>query len=347
MRIAIVSPPWVAVPPQAYGGTENVIDTLARGLQAAGHEVLLFATGDSTCPVPTEWVYPRAVGTAAVTTAAELRHVVHAYEKALAWGADVVHDHTLAGPLYARGFGVPVVTTNHGPFRSELGDVYRAMSRDTPVVAISHHQASTAEDTEVARVIHHGVDLEQYPVGEGEGGFALFLGRMNPDKGVHTAVELARAAGVPLKIAAKMAEPAEHRYFLEQVKPLLGEDVVYLGEVDLATKVELLGQARCLLNPIAWPEPFGMVMIESLACGTPVLATRQGSVPEIVEEGRTGFVRSRAEDLVEALGRVDELDRADCRSAVEERFSQERMVREHLELYRSVVERRRRLSRAA
>lgn len=346
MRIAIVSPPWVAVPPPAYGGTENVIDTLARGLQAAGHDVLLFATGDSTCPVPTEWVYPQALGTAGASTAAEIRHVVHAYEKIRSWGADVVHDHTLAGPIWAHRLGIRVVTTNHGPFRSDLGDVYRAMSRATPVVAISHHQASTAEGTEVAQVIHHGVDLEQFPAGPGDGGFALFLGRMNPDKGVHTAIDLARAAGVPLKIAAKMAEPAERRYFVEEVKPRLGGDVVYLGEVDHATKVELLGQARCLLNPIAWPEPFGMVMIESLACGTPVLATRRGSVPEIVEDGRTGFVREDARELVAALGRLDELDRAECRAAVKERFSQERMVRDHLELYRRVLDGHR-LTRAA
>lgn len=340
MKIAIISPPWVAVPPQAYGGTENVIDTLARGLVDAGHEVLLFATGDSTCPVPTEWVYPRAVGTATAASATELRHVVHAYERALEWGADVVHDHTLVGPFYARELGVPVVTTNHGPFQSELGDVYRAMAPSTPVIAISHHQASTAQDTEVARVIHHGVDLEQFPVGSGEGGFALFLGRMNPDKGVHTAIDLARAAGVPLKIAAKMAEPAEREFFLEHVEPRLGEDVVYLGEVDHATKVELLGEASCLLNPIEWHEPFGMVMIESLACGTPVLATRFGSVPEIVDDGVTGFVRDDADDLVEALGRVEELDRGACRAAVVDRFSQRRMVRDHLELFRSVTEAR-------
>ncbi len=340
MKIAIISPPWVAVPPQAYGGTENVIDTLARGLVDAGHEVLLFATGDSTCPVPTEWVYPRAVGTATAASATELRHVVHAYERALEWGADVVHDHTLVGPFYARELGVPVVTTNHGPFQSELGDVYRAMAPSTPVIAISHHQASTAQDTEVARVIHHGVDLEQFPVGSGEGGFALFLGRMNPDKGVHTAIDLARAAGVPLKIAAKMAEPAEREFFLEHVKPRLGEDVVYLGEVDHATKVELLGEASCLLNPIQWHEPFGMVMIESLACGTPVLATHFGSVPEIVDDGVTGFVRDDADDLVEALGRVEELDRGACRAVVVDRFSQRRMVRDHLELFRSVTDAR-------
>ncbi len=337
MRIAIIAPPWVAVPPRAYGGTENVIDTLARGLQAAGHDVLLYATGDSTCPVPTDWVLPTAAGTDQATSAIELRHVVNAYEAVLDWGADVVHDHTLVGPVYAARFGLPVVTTNHGPFASDLGDLYRAIGRDTPVIAISHHQASTARGVQLAGVIHHGVDVSQYPLGAGDGGYALFLGRMNPDKGVHQAIRIARAARVPLKIAAKMAEPEEHRYYDEQVRPLLGGDVEYVGEVGFEEKVELLGGASCLLNPIAWPEPFGMVMIEALACGTPVLATRCGSVPEIVDDGLTGFVRDVESDLANELLRVDDLDRDACRAVVKERFSRERMVEDHVALYREVA----------
>lgn len=336
MRIAIIAPPWVAVPPQAYGGTETVIDTLARGLQAAGHDVLLWATGDSTCPVPTRWALPRAAGTASTNPATELHHVVRAYDAVLEWGPDVVHDHTLVGPLHASRLDVPVVTTNHGPFTGELGDVYRAIAPTSPVIAISRHQASTA-DVPVAAVIHHGVDLAQYPVGDGAGGYALFLGRMSPDKGVHLAIRIARAARVPLKIAAKMAEPDEHRYFREQVEPLLGDDVEYVGEVGLAEKVELLGGAICLLNPIAWAEPFGMVMIEALACGTPVLATRCGSVPEIVDDGRTGYVRDLESDLANVLLRVGDLDRRACREAVEARFSQRRMVEDHVALYRRVL----------
>lgn len=158
MRIVLIAPPWLAVPPPAYGGTEGVLDVLARGLHRAGHDVLLFTTGDSTCPVPRDSVLPRAIGVGAGGSATELRHVIHAYRAAQ--GADVVHDHTLIGPVYADRFGdLTVVTTNHGPFQSELGDYYRAIGDRTPIIAISHHQASTAVGTPVAAVIHHGVDL--------------------------------------------------------------------------------------------------------------------------------------------------------------------------------------------
>lgn len=337
MRIAIIAPPWVPVPPPAYGGTETVLDHLARGLVAAGHDVLLFATGDSTCPVPTAWVLPAAAGTVHAGAATELRHVVNAYDVILDWGPDIVHDHTLVGPVYAGRFGVPVVTTNHGPFDSELGDLYRVVAPGVPIIAISHDQASAARATPIAAVIHHGIDVDAMPVGPGDGGYALFLGRMNADKGVHVAARVARAAGVPLRIAAKMAEPPEREYFRAEVEPLLGHGVEYVGEVGGAEKLELLAGASCLLNPLRWSEPFGMVMIESLACGTPVLATPHGSVPEIVDDGVTGFVRATETDLADALLRVGELDRAACRKVAAERFSTARMVADHVDLFRAVI----------
>jgi glycosyltransferase involved in cell wall biosynthesis len=337
MRIAIIAPPWVPVPPPAYGGTEAVLDSLARGLQAAGHDVLLYTTGDSTCPVPRAFVLPTAVGTDATTSATELQHVINAYGVIADWHPDVVHDHTLIGPVYADRYPFPVVTTNHGTFESELGDLYRALVGHVPVIAISHHQASTARDVTLAGVIHHGVDVDSFPMGDGRGGYALFLGRMNPTKGVHTAARLARAAGMPLKIAAKMAEPPELEYFYREVEPLLGDGVEYLGEVGGRAKLALLADAACLLNPIAWPEPFGMVMIEALACGTPVVATAWGAVPEIVDDGATGFVRRDPRDLVRCLGQVGDIDRTRCRKAASERFSTERMVADHVAVYRHVA----------
>jgi glycosyltransferase involved in cell wall biosynthesis len=347
IRIVMIAPPWVAVPPSAYGGTETVLDTLARGLDASGHDVLLFTTGDSTCPVPMASVLPRAIGTGVGGSATELRHVIHAYQAAADARADIVHDHTLVGPVYADRFpGLPVVTTNHGPFQSELGDYYRAIGDRTPVIAISHHQASTANGIPVAAVIHHGVDLKRFPPGSGDGGYAVFLGRMCPEKGVDTAIRVARRAGVPLRIAAKMSEPAEQLYFEQRVRPLLGGDIEYVGQVGGDEKMSLLGGATCLLNPIAWPEPFGMVMVEALACGTPVVATPCGAVPEIVDDGRTGFVRRGEAGLASALIAVSELDRQACRRAVTERFSGERMVAEHATLYETVAGGRR-LPRAA
>jgi glycosyltransferase involved in cell wall biosynthesis len=337
LRIAIIAPPWVPVPPPAYGGTEAVVDGLARGLQAVGHEILLFATGDSTCPVPGDWVVPNAVGTAGLGVATEARQALNAHDAALEWGADVIHDHTLVGPLVENRHDVPVATTNHGPFDGELGDLYRAISDDVAVIAISHDQASRADGIRVAAIIHHGVDVDDFPEGRGDGGYALFLGRMNPDKGVHVAARVARMAGVPLKIAAKLAEPAEEEYFTREVEPLLGEGVEFMGEVGGEEKVALLGSAMCLLNPIAWAEPFGMVMVEALVCGTPVVATPCGSVPEIVDDGSTGFVRSTPEELAEALPRAAELDRDRCRAAARERFSTARMVDDHIALYRSLL----------
>jgi glycosyltransferase involved in cell wall biosynthesis len=333
----IIAPPWVAVPPTAYGGTETVLDTLARGLQASGHDVLLFTTGDSTCPVPRESVLPRAIGVGVGGSATELRHVIHAYEAAE--GADLVHDHTLVGPVYADRFpDLPVVTTNHGPFQSELGDYYRAIGDRTPIIAISRHQASTARETPIAAVIHHGVDLDRFPVGSGDGGYAVFLGRMCPEKGVDAAIRVARLAGVPLRIVAKMSEAAEQLYFDRKVKPLLGGDIEYVGELGGEEKLALVGRAICLLNPIAWPEPFGMVMVEALACGTPVVATPMGAVPEIVDQGVTGYTCSGEESLARAVVAAASIDRKACRAAVANRFSAGRMVADHVALYESVTD---------
>ena len=337
MRIAILAPPWVPVPPPAYGGTEVVLDTLAGGLLGAGHDVLLYATGDSTCPVPRASTFPTAVGVGRGGSAAELRHAIAAYEVVADF--DIVHDHTLVGAVYAdRLPWLPVVTTNHGPFESDLSFLYRAISGRVPVIAISHHQASTARGVNLAGVIHHGVDLDRFPVGSGGGGYAAFLGRMSPDKGVHTAVRVARAAGMPLKIAAKMTEASELEYFSHHVEPLLGSDIEYVGQLGSADKLDLLGRACCLLNPIAWPEPFGMVMIEALATGTPVVATPSGAAPEIVADGVTGILGADETSLVAALGRLDHLDRAACRRSVEERFSARRMVADHVAVYQAVID---------
>jgi glycosyltransferase involved in cell wall biosynthesis len=340
VRIAIVAPPWVPVPPPSYGGTEAVLDNLARGLKKAGHEVMLFATGDSTCPVDLRWVLPTAADTVATGAATELKQVIHAYRTALEWGPDVVHDHTLVGPVYSRGCGVPVVTTNHGPFDGELADLYRDVDDDVSIVAISEHhgRSAAAAGVRVGAVIHHGVDVDMFPVGDGDGGYALFLGRMSPDKGVHIAARVARRAGVALRIAAKMREPAERAYFEASVAPLLGDGVDYIGEVGGRAKLELIAGASCLLNPIAWAEPFGMVMIEALACGTPVIVTPWGSAPELIVDGVTGYVAKSEDDLVAALGAVADLDRDRCRKEAVGRFSTERMVADHLRLYAGLIE---------
>ena len=338
MKIGLLAPPWAAVPPPGYGGTESVVCQLARGLTTAGHEVVLYATGDSTAPVPTLYAMAAADWARIGHGEVELPHVMHGYE-ALA-GCDIIHDHTLLGPAWALASGYDrVVTTCHGPFSGELRAIYRRYGKRLPVVAISHDQAAHAPEIAVDRVIHHGLDPEEYPVGGGDGGYLLFLGRMTPDKGVREAVLAARAAGEPLVIAAKNREPAEKAYFTGQVMPLLTDDVHVVGEVTGSAKLSLLGEAKALLNPIRWAEPFGLVMIEAMACGTPVIACPNGAAPEIVETGTTGFLCSGLAELVAAIHRVDQLDRDACRAAVIERFSTARMIADHLTLYQDMVAR--------
>src|SRR4029453_10540980 len=190
----------------------------------------------------------------------------------------------------------------------------------------------------IAAVIHHGIDVDDIPVGNGDGGYACTLGRMTPSKGIREAILVAREAQVPVRIAAKMREPLERQYFDECVRPLLGGEIEYLGELNSAEKYQLLGGAFALLNPIQWPEPFGLVMIEALACGTPVAATRRASAPEIVTEGETGFLRFELSALAQALTRAPDLRRRWCREKAVTCFSTSRMVAEHLQLYRRLLE---------
>lgn len=336
LRIGIIAPPWVTVPPLDYGGTELVVDLLAQGLVAAGHDVTLFATGDSTCPVPRRSLYPKALGTTAEPHA-ELAHVMQAYD--VLQDVDVIHDHTLTGALWAdrpEG-GPPIVTTAHGELIDAVRPKYAAVASRVHIVAISHAQRLSAPEVPVAAVIHHGIDVASCPIGDGDGGYVLFLGRMNADKGAHRAILAARAAGRRIVLAAKMWEPAELRYFAEQVEPLLGPDATYVGSVGGPAKLELLGGAEALLNPIRWPEPFGLVMVEALACGTPVLAFAEGSAPEIVEHGRTGFLCADEADMAARLDHVASLDRASCRASASTWFSTERMVADHVALYRRIV----------
>jgi glycosyltransferase involved in cell wall biosynthesis len=331
VHVALIAPPWLPVPAPAYGGTEAVVDQLARGLQAAGHEVLLVCHPQSQCPVPKVSVIPAEDAARMGRASIELEHAIGAYE--LVKDCDIVHDHTLAGPIYSLRYPqLPVVTTNHNAFTRTYNALYGAVVPRVGLVAISKsHAAST--HLPVDAVVYHGVDVADFPVGAGDGGYVALLGRMAANKGVHRAISIARSAGVQLKIAAKMREPHERAYFEEFVLPHLGDDVVYLGEVDADGKRELLASAAALLNPISWREPFGMAMLESLACGTPVVGCPQGAAPEIVEHGLTGYLGDTDEELVAGLLSLDRIDRGVCRQQAEMRFSVERMVEGYLQVY--------------
>ena len=336
MRIGLVAPPWVPVPPVRYGGTEAVIDTLARGLVAAGHDVLLATTGDARCPVPTVSAYPTAPEPMG-TTLPELHHALVAYE-ALA-DSDVIHDHTLTGPLTAMTLPhrPPVVVTNHGDFGAPAKAFFRHLAPAVTITAISHHQRAQAGDLPIAAVVHHGLDIDRFAIGTGKGGHLAYVGRCAPEKGVAEAITIARLAGLPIVVIAKQRQPAEMRYFDEAVAPLLGPDVDFRGEVHPDERDQVVRDAVALLNPLGWAEPFGLVMAESLACGTPVIAFPAGAAPEIVDDGKTGFLCADVDDAVEAVLRVDTLSRAACRAAAEERFSADRMVSDYLALYATLL----------
>jgi glycosyltransferase involved in cell wall biosynthesis len=339
LRVGVIAPPWLPVPPTGYGGTEAVIDALCRGLAGHGHDVILVAPGDSTCPVTVISTSDHAPGIDAGGSAVELDHVVGAYDALAGFGGiDIIHDHTVFGPLYGpSATTVPIVTTNHNRFVRPWGTGFRALGSSVPTIAISRHHAASASGVDIGAIIHHGVDPLDFPFGDGSGGFALFLGRMVPAKGAHRAIRAARDAGWDLVLAGKAQLPEEIAYVEEEVLPHVGATVRYLGETDRATKVELLASAGCLLNPIAWDEPFGMVMIEALACGTPVVTLDAGAAPEIVVDGVTGFVAHDEAGLVAALGSVRSLDRKACRAAVEGHFSVDRMVAEHVAFYDAVI----------
>jgi glycosyltransferase involved in cell wall biosynthesis len=300
----------------------------------------LFTVGTSTCPVDRSSLHHEPAEAIGMQLPG-LTHAFAAYEYLA--DCDIIHDHSLAGAsLAAAGWSqVPVVTTIHGPFSPGLAELYRWIAPRIPLVAISADQASRAPTgVRIARVIHHGIDLDTYQARTdpaGSGGYLLCLARMSPTKGIDIAIRAARQAGRRLVIAAKMREPAEHAYYHNVVEPLLDGSITYVGEADTATKHDLLRRADALLNPIQWPEPFGLVMIEALACGTPVIATPNGAAPEIIIPGINGWLAGTPRELVDAINHTDGINRRQCRRDAVTRFSLQTMTRQHETLYQSVL----------
>ena len=339
MRIAVLAPPWFAVPPTGYGGIEWIVSLLADGLTTRGHDVTLFASGDSRTKAKLAAVFERAPSELIGRSLPELEHVLSCYERA--YDFDVINDHT--GPL-AAGLGglvsTPVVHTIHGPLDAELGGVYeslRTVSSNVGLISISLNQRRPKPDLHWVANIPNALDLEHYPCKPHRGDYLLFLGRMNHEKGAHRAVAVAMELGLPLKLAGKVREPREKEYFAEFVEPHLGEEIEYLGEVNHGTKVELLQNARATLFPIEWEEPFGLVMIESMACGTPVIATRHGAVPEVIEDGRSGVIVDSWREIPAALERADAIEPMECRRYAEEMFAPERMVADYERAYEAAT----------
>jgi len=340
MKIAQVAPLTEAVPPKLYGGTERVVAYLTDALVELGHEVTLFASGDSATKATLSPVWP-----CALRLDPEVRdHFIPMFMQLetvarRAHEFDVIHSHLdyFGYPLLRR-LGTPSVTTLHGRLDlRELPPLYRLYG-DIPVVSISDSQRVPLPEANFVATVLHGLPQNLLSQGEGRGGYLAFLGRVSPETAPDAAIRIAARAGIPLKIAAKV-DRIDREYFKTTVEPLLGQaDVEFIGEIREDQKQEFLGNAAGLLFPIAWREPFGLVMIEAMACGTPVIAFDNGSVPEVLEDAVTGFIVHSEDQAVEAVRRIDTLDRARIRGEFERRFTAQRMAQNYLKLYERLVQ---------
>ncbi len=339
MKIAQVTPLWESVPPKRYGGTERVVSYLTEELIRRGHDVTLFASGDSMTSARLEPICSQALrlNTGILNRDAPL---IMLLERAFGSPSDfdLIHSHLdfLGFPL-ARRCNVPTITTLHGRLDlPELVPVFQEFAQ-MPLVSISDAQRRPLPWANWLATVHHGLPLDLYAFHPEPGKYLAFLGRISPEKRPDHAIAIAKRVGLQLRIAAKV-DPADSDYFHAKIEPLLDHPLVeYVGELTDAEKADFLGDAYALIAPYDWPEPFGLVLIESLACGTPVLAYRRGSIPEIIDDGITGFVSEGPAKMAAAVERISLLDRYRCRQAFEERFTVERMVDDYLDAYEQLI----------
>lgn len=337
MRIAQIAPPWFAVPPVRYGGIEWVVALLADGLADRGHDVTLYASGGSHTRAKLVTVFEDPPGGEHIGDV--FYDVVHASTAYLEPDQfDLIHDHSgLIGPAIGAHVPAPVVHTLHGPFTDEAKRVYTLLSGSIHYVAISAAQRAFCPDLSYAGTVHNGIDLDRYPFRSEKEDFLLFLGRINREKGPELAVEVAHRTGRKLVMAVKMAEPAEQDYWNEKVEPLLDGSEEILGEITVEEKAELVSRASAVLFPIQWPEPFGLVMTEAMATGTPVISFAFGAAPEVIAHGVTGFLINSVDEMCDAVARAGQIDPEACRKHVEAHFSDDAMVEGYLEAFDRVL----------
>ncbi|MEU4447408.1 glycosyltransferase family 4 protein [Actinosynnema sp. NPDC050801] len=338
LRIGMVAPPWLSIPPDGYGGIESVVATLVDGLVDLGHEVTLFAAGphgtkaqhavrvfDEVAVPGQDGEFPALLYTALVSAA-----VADA-------GLDLVHEHTITGLLAAPARTAPTVHTVHNPVHARFGEYLRRIGDAVSLVALTDYQIECAEDLNWVGRVFNAIDTNAFRHVPLKDDYLLYLGRITPEKGVHVAIDAARAAGRRIVVAGRCAEPREREYFEQEVGPRLGPGVEWFGHADFAQKAALLGGASGVLCPFQWPEPFCMVIPEALACGTPVVALRRGSAAELVVDGYNGYAVDDAADLPSAIAALADVDPRDCRRDAEERFGAERMARAYQDVYRAVL----------
>lgn len=346
MRIAMLAPPWIPIPAPAYGGIEEVIRLLCDGLVAGGLDVTLFAPAESDSAADVHPVLDAAHPDEIAITRWEVDHVARAFasieaaEASGERGFDVVHDHCGHAAL-AMGdrLAVPLVHTAHGPFDGDAYAFYAEHGHKATIVALSRAQLGEAPPAlRDSDVISNPVDASEWTLQTEPGEHVLWIGRMSPVKGAHRAIAAAREAGVPLVLAGPV-QPGQEEYFEREVEPAIdGDTVKYVGEVPVDQKNECFGSARAVLMPIRWTEPFGMVMVEAMVCGTPVIAFPEGSAPELVIDGETGFLVEDEHAMAAAIGRIDELDRRRCRELAEERFDVSTIVADYARVYERAID---------
>jgi glycosyltransferase involved in cell wall biosynthesis len=337
LHIGMVAPPWYSVPPDAYGGIEEVVANLTRVLVERGHRVTLIGAGEDDTPATFHRTYEQPPSERLGEPVPEVLHAAAAAQLLADLDVDLVHDHSLAGPLTAAGRSEPTVVTMHGPVGGEMADYFRRLGETISLVAISDAQRELAPDMNWVATVHNGIDVDSFPFQEHKEDWLLFVGRFSPDKGAHLAIDAARAAGRYIVLAGKASEPNEKQYFEQEIRHRLGDDATYIGELDASAKRDLYAKAACLLFPIRWPEPFGMVMIEAMACGTPVVALNAGSVPEVVVDGTTGVVCDEVGELPAAIARIGAVRPTDCRAHVAQNFDIRRSAEKYEAVYRRLV----------
>jgi glycosyltransferase involved in cell wall biosynthesis len=342
MRIAQVAPLYESVPPKYYGGTERVVSHLTEELVRQGHEVTLFASGDSVTKARLVTACRRSLRLderCVDQLAHQILMLEHVFQRAAEF--DIIHFHVdYLHFTLSRRQPITHVTTLHG--RLDIPDLIPLYQefRDMPVISISNGQREPLPWANWQATVYHGVPADMYRFRGEPGGYLAFLGRISPEKRVDRAIEIAKRVQIPLKIAAKV-DPVDKEYFETVIEPLLRHPLVeFIGEIGEAEKDEFLGNAYALLFPIDWPEPFGLVMIEAMACGTPVIANRSGAVPELMEEDHTGFIVEELEDAVKAVRRVSGLSRKRCREVFEQRFTATRMAHDYVQVYKRIISRR-------
>lgn len=342
LKIAMVAPIAERVPPKKYGGTERIVHALTEELVKRGHDVTLFATGDSVTSAKLESIYPLALREAKVKDPHGLNewtvlHILNAYMQQQQF--DIIHDHnSIFGLLSAQFSKTPTVTTIHGPITPNNKRLYEKSTKPY-LVAISKAQTRHVPDVKVADTIYNGLSISDYPFGKTHKGYLLFVGRISMEKGVHHAIDAAIYLHLPLVIAAKL-DQVDKEYFRQYIEPWLnGEQIKWVGEADETERNNLMSGAMAFLHPVTWREPFGLTLIEAMACGCPVIAFNKGSIPEIIVDGKTGFIVNDVEEMITAITNISKIDRSECRKYVLENFTEKKMADGYERLYYRILNR--------